>query len=281
MNWRGALSFRDFLRPFVPPIVLAVVRRLRPGSPAEREYFGTTWPRDPPLSWNDNAHEATLRRNWPIVANRISGTGALNMLHYRSDQADLPAHNGLMTFLYVMARAAHKKDHLSVLDWGGAVGHYALVGRRLLPEITFDFVIKELPANCRVARELNPGTTFVSSDDECFSRRYDVVMANNAVQYEKNWQAMVARLSAAATSWLLITCLPVVSKGPSFVVVQRLRSSGFVGEFYSNVVNRDEFVREVIRNGFVLERELMSWGPVPYHRAPEDTVGAGFLFRRS
>jgi putative methyltransferase (TIGR04325 family) len=168
-----------------------------------------------------------------------------------------------------------------VLDWGGAVGHFALVARRLLPEIAFDFVIKEVPATCRVARELNPDTTFVASDDECFSRRYDVVMANNAVQYEKDWQGLVARLAAAANSWLLITCLPVVSKVPGFVVVQRLHNSGFAGEVYSNVVNRDEFVREATRHGLVLERELMSWGPVPYHRAPEDTVGAGFLFRRS
>ena len=59
-----------------------------------------------------------------------------------------------------------------------------------------------------------------------------------------------------------------------------LRSAGFGGEFYSNVTNRDDFVGEVTRHGFVLERELMSWGPVHYRGAPEHPVGTGFLFRR-
>lgn len=238
------------------------------------------WPPSPPASWDDSSHEATMRRNWPVVAERIAGTGPLNMLPYRSSEADLPAHNMLMTFLYVAARIAHRKDRLSVLDWGGAVGHYALVARRMLPELAFDFVVKEQPTNCRLARELNPDTTFVDSDDACFARRYDLVMANGAIHYEKNWRALVERLAASADGWLLITCLPAVFKVPGFVVVQRLRGSGFLGEFYSNVVNRDDFVDEVTRHGFVLERELMSWGPVPYRGAPEDPVGAGFLFRR-
>ncbi len=221
-----------------------------------------------------------MRRNWPIVAGRIAGTGPLNMLPYRSDEADLPAHNMLMTFLYVAARAALGQDRLSVLDWGGSVGHYALVARRMLPEIAFDFVVKEQPTNYRLARELNPGTTFVDSDDACFARRYDLVMSNGAIHYEQDWKALVGRLAAAAETWLLITCLPVVFAVPGFIVVQRLRGSGFLGEFYSNVVNRDDFVREVTRHGFALERELMSWGAVPYRGAPEDPIGAGFLFRR-
>ena len=246
----------------------------------EREYFGREWPVEVPRSWDDPGHEVTLRQNWPIVADRIAGTGPLNMLHYSSEQADLPAHNSLMTFLYVLARAAHNSDRLSVLDWGGALGHYALVADRLLPEISFDFFVKEVPATCRVGAQLNTRAVFASSDEECFARHYDVVMANGAIHYERDWQARVERLGAAARSWLLITGQPVVSKVPSFVVVQRLRRIGFAGEFYSNVINRDEFVREVVRHGFVLERELMSWGPVPYHRAPEETVGAGFLFRR-
>ena len=255
----------------------AVLNRLRT---AEREYAGTTWPASPPPSWDDSSHEATMRRNWPFVAERIAGIGPLNMLPYRSDEANLTAHNMLMTFLYVVARAGHKKNRLSVLDWGGSVGHYALVARRMLPEIAFDFVVKEQPTNYRLARELNPDTTFANSDDACFARHYDVVMANGALHYEQDWKTLVRCLAASADFWLLITCLPVVRKVPGFVVVQRLRSAGFLGEFYSNIVNRDDFVGEVTRHGFVLERELMSWDPVPYRGAPEVTLGAGFLFKR-
>jgi putative methyltransferase (TIGR04325 family) len=274
------LGFRDVLRPFVPPIALSAVRRLRRAVPAEREYVGTSWPGAAPPSWDDSSHDATLRRNWPIVAGRIAGTGPLNMVPFRSDEADLPAHNMLLTFLYVAARAAHRKDRLSLLDWGGSLGHYALVARRLLPEIAFDVVVKEQPTNVRLAREFNPATTFVDSDDACFARRYDLVMANGALHCVPDWRTLIGRLAASADSWLLVTCLPVVRNVPGFVVVQRLRSSGFLGDYYSNVVNRDDFLAEATRHGFALERELMSWGPVFYKDAPEHPIGAGFLMRR-
>jgi putative methyltransferase (TIGR04325 family) len=276
MKW--AMRVAGISKLFVPPIVSELRARLRP---AERVYFGPKWPTQAPRSWNDHSAEQVMRSNWPIVTGKIAGTEPLSMLPYRSDQADLAAHNMLMTFLYVLARAAHHKDELSVLDWGGAVGHCALVARRLLPEVTFDYVVKEQPTNCKLASELNPSVKFVPSDDECFSRTYDVVLANSSVHYVEDWKAMVARLADAADSWLLITGLPVVRRVPGYVVVQRLWTSGFQGEFYSNAVNRDEFVSEITRHRFTLERELMSWGSVPYRGAPEDTTGTGFLFKRS
>jgi putative methyltransferase (TIGR04325 family) len=277
-DMKRVMRAAELLRLFVPPFVSALRARLRP---AERAYFGPKWPTPAPQSWNDRSTEQVMRSNWPIVVSKIDGTEPLSMLPYKSDQADLTAHNMFMTFLYVLARAAHHKDDLSVLDWGGAVGHYALVARRLLPDVALDYVVKEQPTNCQLARELNPSVKFVSSDDECFSRTYDVVVANSSVHYVEDWKAIVARLAQVTDSWLLINAQPVVRRSPSYVVVQRLWSLGFQGAFFSNVVNRDEFVSEVTRHGFTLVRELMSWGEVPYRGAPEDTTGTGFLFRRS
>lgn len=123
-----------------------------------------------------------------------------------------------------------------MLDWGGALGQYALVARRLLPEVAFDYVVKEMPVNCRLAGELNSTVTFVDSDDACFSRSYDVVMANGSIHYVEDWKALTSRLATAARSWLLINCLPIVRRVPSYIVVQRLRSLGYEGEFYSAVM---------------------------------------------
>lgn len=265
------------LKLFVPPIVPAVMNKFRP---VERAYAGTAWPEHRPSSWDDISSEEVMRRNWPLVSKRIAGIEDLTMLPYRSGERDLTAHNMLMTFLYVLARASRGTDRLSVLDWGGMLGHYALVARRMLPEVTFDYLVKEQPSNCRLGRELNPAVAFSESDDECFARRYDVVMANGAVHYVEDWRAVVARLAASSTAWLMINCLPVVYSVPGFVVVQRLRGAGFGGDFYSHAINHDDFVQEVERHGLVLERELMSWGPVHYRGAPEHPVGAGFLFRR-
>lgn len=271
------MQLRQILRMLVPPIIPAVMGRMRP---VEREYAGAAWPSRPLPSWDDSSSEKVMRRNWPLVEARIAGKKDLTVLPYRSDERDLTAHNMLMTFLYILARASRGKDQLSVLDWGGMLGHYALVARRMLPEVTFDYLVKEQPTNCRLGRELNPTVSFVDSDDECFARRYDVVFASGAVHYVQDWQAMVARLAGAAEGWLVITALPVVYTVPGFVVVQRLWSAGYQSEFYSNVVNHDDLLAEVAKHGFELERELMSWGPVHYRGAPEHPVGAGYLFRR-
>jgi putative methyltransferase (TIGR04325 family) len=271
------VGLKRFLRLLLPGFVPELVERMRP---AERLYHGPGWPLQVQSCWNDESSEEVMRRNWPTVLARIEGVEPLSMLPYRSDQPDLPAHNMLMTFLYVLARAAHRKDDLSVLDWGGALGHFALVARRMLPDIELEYVVKEQAVNCRLAAELNPSVTFVDSDDECFSRTYDVVVSNGALHYVEHWKPLVGRLAAASRSWLLLNAVPIVHRVPSFVVVQRLRSAGFRGEFYSNAINRDEFLDAAARQGMVLVRELMAWGPVSYKGAPEDPVGAGFLFKR-
>lgn len=266
-----------FLQSFVPPIVSAAVRRLQA---PERAYVGSAWPANARADWDDDSIEEVVRRNWPTLQRRISGTGDIAVLPHRSSERDLIAHNTLMTFLYVLARASRGKDNVAVLDWGGMLGHYALVARHMLPEVTLDYLVKERLVHCRLGRELNPSVSFIDSDDTCFARRYDIVMANGAVHYVEDWRAMIGRLAAASTAWLMITCQPTVYSVPGFVVVQRLRHAGFKGQFYSHVFNRDDLIQEVSGHGFILERELMSWGVVRYRGAPEHPIGAGFLFRR-
>jgi putative methyltransferase (TIGR04325 family) len=272
------MRFRRVLQLLLPGFVPELIDRLRP---AERAYFGPRWPTETREVGNDQWTEKVMRLNWPVVEAKISGIEPLDMLPYKADQADLTAHNVLMTSLYVLGRAAHHRDGLSVLDWGGGLGLYARVARRLLPEVAFDYVVKELPVNCRLGAELNPSVTFVASDDVCFSRSYDVVMANGSMHYVEDWKAIASLLAAAASSWLLVTCVPVVRRVPGYIAVQRLRSLGHDGDFFSNVINRDELVEHIGRHGFTLERELMSWGTVSYKGAPEDASGAGFLFRRN
>jgi putative methyltransferase (TIGR04325 family) len=268
---------RQIAKLLLPPIIPALFARLQP---AERSFLGTYWPARAQEKWDEDSQADVARSNWPTIAARVDGTGPLNMLPYLSNEQDLTAHNMLMTFLYALARAARHKDSISVLDWGGGAGHYALVARRMLPDVTLDYVVKELPALCRTGQELNPNVTFASSDEECFGRSYDFVLANNAVQYAEDWKAKVTQLAIATDRWLMINCIPAVRRVPGYVVVQRLRRAGFGGEFVSHVVNRDELIDQVLAQKLVLVRELMAWGTVRYRGAPEDTTGVGFLFER-
>jgi hypothetical protein len=102
-----------------------------------------------------------MRDNWDAYKRAVEGTRRLAVTPFSVDAHDSDTHNILMTYGYVLARAAGGKS-LSVLDWGGAVG------ASLLPEVSLDFTVKERPDICAAGRTLLPQVTFSSSDDECF-----------------------------------------------------------------------------------------------------------------
>lgn len=72
----------------------------------------------------------------------------------------LVAHNAALTLAYVLARTARAANAVAVLDWGGALGHQHAIARSALPEVEFDWHIRELPAVCREGRRLSPSITF-------------------------------------------------------------------------------------------------------------------------
>ena len=47
----------------------------------------------------------------------------------RVTTGDVGAHNMLVSFAYVVALAARGRERLSVLDWGGGLGHYEALAR--------------------------------------------------------------------------------------------------------------------------------------------------------
>jgi putative methyltransferase (TIGR04325 family) len=189
-------------------------------------------------------------------------------------------HNISMTFAYVLARAAHGKRHLSLLDWGGALGHYAVMAQRLLPEVVLNVTIKERPELARVGRELLPWVTFETSDDACFARGYDLVMASTSLQYAEDWRLILGQLARSAKRWLFVTRLSVVRTAPSFVVVQRPQAYGYQTEYLSWVINRDALLAHAGSVGLALERELIAGHATTYQGAPEASETAGFLFRK-
>ena len=266
---------RGVLKRHLPTPVLRFVGEFRG---QERFYFGPRWPTDPGKGYDDSSSDEVWRKRWPMLAATISGTGPLSVRPDPAAGHDLAGHNMLMTFLFVVARAAQGRKGLSILDWGGALGHYGLAARHLLPNLDFDYVVKELPGLCAVGTAHNSSARFVADDDVCFARTYDIVMANGSLHMLQDWKATLARMACATTSILLINAVPLVEKAASFVILQRLRSRGFHNDFYSWAINRQELLGEAARHGLALEREVMSWGPVPYWGAPEDPRGGGAIF---
>jgi hypothetical protein len=88
--------------------------------------------------WSVDSVVNTEKAKWDAFCRNLEGSGPLGFSHEHTDQSVVrnPSfHNVHMSYAYVLALAAHKKDRISVLDWGGALGHYYLVGKAVLPEL--------------------------------------------------------------------------------------------------------------------------------------------------
>lgn len=250
----------------------------------EWEYVPEGWRRGDARAegWHDFSIVETQRRNWATYAQLVRGVGPLGFHFFAKGEIvpnDQNAHNAFMTFAYVLARAAHGRDRLSVLDWGGGIGYYALLAQALLPEVAYDYVVKELPELAELGRELMPWVKFETDDESCLSDRYDLVLASSSLQYAQDWQSLLGRLAAAAKPWLLVARLPVCRHAKSFAVVQRPHGYGYLTEYISWVLNRDEVLSCTTQHGLTLEREFLAGQRMPIHNAPEASQPLGFLFR--
>jgi putative methyltransferase (TIGR04325 family) len=252
-------------------------RHLRP----QWEYVGAEWPaRDPRgEGWDDPSVAHVLEACWPHYQALAASPEPWAYWPWQTAGRDPVAQQNLLAFAYSVARASAGGAAFSVLDWGGTFGHFAAIARSAAPHADIHYVVKDRPAICAAGVGLNPSVSFVSSDQEAFARRYDLVLASNALQYASDWRETAARLAAASQRWLLILALPTVRTSPSFVVVQRPQGVGFAEDYISWVFNRDEFLAHIAGSGFVLEREFLSIGKLDASGAPEIAEHVGFLFQ--
>jgi putative methyltransferase (TIGR04325 family) len=250
--------------------------------PPEWQYVGPSWPREAAgvTGWDHPSVGAVMLDVLPEFGRVVTGTQPLGIYPLAPDAYSESGHNVSMTFGYVLARAAYGRERLSVLDWGGGLGHYALMARHLMPELPLDVTVKERPELCRIGRDLMPWVTFEASDEACFARRYDLVIASTSLQYVEHWRRLLDDLARAAAGWLFVTRLPVVRLAPSFVVVQRPYALGYQTEFLAWAINRDELLAGTRTAGLTLQREFIAGAPIGYVDAPEVAQTVGFLFKR-
>jgi putative methyltransferase (TIGR04325 family) len=254
-----------------------------PAEPAEWEYVPEAWARRVP-GWDAGTVAEAYGAKWPQYVAALGGRGPLGVYHearagepIRTD--DLGAHNTVMAFAYVLARAAHGAEQVSVLDWGGGVGHYHALARVLLPEVELEWHCREVPSVAAVGRELSPEVRF-HEDDSCLERRYDLVLASSSLQYVDDWAGLLAGLAGATGRFLYVTRLPVALESDSFVVLQRAHAYGYATEYLGWVIARDALLAGAVDSGLELVQELLIDGLISAAGAPEaPVVHRGFLFR--
>ncbi|HYF06883.1 MAG TPA: methyltransferase, TIGR04325 family, partial [Acetobacteraceae bacterium] len=272
--------------PSLPPAVAPVAHPPATGqaTPPEWEHVPEGWRADDPrrLGWNHPSVAETQRRKWPGFLETLQGTRPLGIYHEaaRIGSEDPAAHNFVLAFAYVLARAAAGRNAVSVLDWGGGIGHYAAIARAVLPEVRLDYTVLDLPDLCATGRELLPDVRFVSDAGAWSSRRYDLVFASGALQYADDWRAVLNAFAAASARWVFLSRTPFVEEAPGFVVVQRPHSAGgYRTEYLSRVFNRPELLAAAAEADLELEREFLMVGErVAAVGAPAPFEYRGFLF---
>ncbi|HOT90776.1 MAG TPA: hypothetical protein PLJ78_04385 [Anaerolineae bacterium] len=290
------MNRKEFVKLFIPPLAVRLARRLRgrvqtaPPSDAreaarpEWEYIPEGWAyarsHSEVKGWNVRDVLETYKQKWPRFVAMVQGTGPLGVAH-ESDLAsreDINSHNTMMAFAYAMTLAARHKDALSMLDWGGGIGHYYLLAQALLPDVRIEYHCKDVRWLTEYGATLFPDQHFYS-DESCLARTYDFVLASASLHYSEDWQRTLAGLAGATAGYLYITRLPTVARAASYVFIQRPYAYGYNTEYLGWCLNKAEFLGEAGRLGLTLVREFVIGEQPPIANTPEPCQYRGFLFR--
>lgn len=230
--------------------------------------------------WKDEAVAEAQEKHWPTLVRNLQGPGPLGVAHFpwslNGENRDY--HNMMMSYGYVLARAARKKDSLSILDWGGGAGHYYLYSKALLPEVSIDYHCFDLRSLCNLGASLLPEAQFYYDENDLQGKTFDLVVSSSSLHYFENWRETASRLASATRELLYIARLQTVLSAPSFVAVHSINLDGY-SEFLSWCLNRHEVVSCMEESGMELVREFVYAGHFTVRGAPENTEIRGFLFR--
>ena len=258
---------------------------LFPPPPPLLEYAPDGWRtdlgKDAEKGWDTPAATVEEREKWGAFCAIVQGAGPLGFCHEHTDLAitrDIPFHNIHITFGYVLALAAHRKTTLSVLDYGGGLGHYEHLARALHPDLDLDYHCWEVPAMAEAGRQLNPHLRW-HTDRSCLNNSYDLVMISGSLQYTEQWQTFLREIGQAipAGGYLYLTRVPVVEQVESFVAVQQAFNSRLLHMQF----NKDTLLQGVEQAGFTTIREFVIGDRPVIKNAPEQCELRGWLFRKT
>lgn len=232
--------------------------------------------------WNADTVVNSEAEKWEAFCRNLDATGPLGFSHEHTDLSvtrNIHFHNVHMTYAYVLALTARQKDELSILDWGGGLGHYYVLGRAVLPDVQLRFACRDLPLMCERGKQLCPQVQFYS-DDSCLDSRYDLVMVNGSLGYFKDWKELLVRICNSVGKYFFLTRVLTVRNTPSFVVLQHTDVYDYHSDMLTQVLNEDEVLGAVAGCGLRLVREFVVGDGPTIPGAPEQCRDCGWLFER-
>ena len=271
------------LKLFIPPIIFTGANFVkRKFGKATLEYAPQGWKTrfdsGENQGWNVDSVVDTEKGKWDDFRRNLEGHAPLGFSHEHTDMSIIRNpyfHNVHISYAYVLALAAHKKARISVLDWGGALGHYFLIGKAVLPDVSIQYHVKEIPLMAEAGKILNPEIHW-HTDESCLEREYDLIMMNGSLGYIEEWEDLLQRIARSVKEYLFLFRLLVVQSSPSFLSIQRLYDSRMLHQQF----NQKEFLETVEKTGLTLVREFVL-GERPYIKgAPEQCEMRGWLFKK-
>lgn len=228
--------------------------------------------------WNSKIIVNEEKDKWAEFVRNTQGTGPLGFAHESDDLTEIRNvyfHNIHITYAYVLALAARQKNTISVLDYGGGLGHYYLLGKAILPECDLDFHCKELPNMVDTGKLINPDIHWYS-DESYLLRTYNLVMVSSSLQYIKEWNNELQKICQTVDEYLFLTRLSVVEKSSSSVAIQMWRGV----ELLNHQFNRKVLLETVEGAGLSLVREFVVGDMLNIKHAPENSSPLSFLFKK-
>lgn len=278
------------LKKLLPPILVDGMRYLKNiviKKMPEWEYVPQGWQAawaDPRIKgWNVPGVLTSYKANWPNFVKTLEGTAPLDFYFSAAafvrstPKGDVTAHNTVMSYAYALLFAARGKSSISMLDWGGALGHSFLLSRAIVPDLQIEYHCKDLPLLVEQGRKFLPNAHFYM-DESCFSRQYDFVLYSGSLQYSKDWVSMLCQAAKVAGRYLFVTRLPVIHRSSSYVMLQRPYHYGYDTEYLGWCLNRNDFLKTAEFVGLKLVREFYIGDHEPVLHAPEQPKIYGFLF---
>jgi len=271
------------LKLFVPPVIFNAPNFIKHRlGKATLEYapegWGTRFDNDRNQGWNVYSVVDTEIGKWEDFRRNLEGPAPLGFSHEHTDMSVVRNpnfHNVHISYAYVLAMAAHKKDRISVLDWGGALGHYFLIGKAVLPDVSIEYHVKETPLMAETGKQLNPEVHW-HDDESCLEQEYDLIMMNGSIGYMEEWEDLLQRIARSTQKYLFLFRVLVVQNSPSFLSIQRLYDSRMLHQQF----NQTEVLNAVKKTGLIPIREFVI-GDRPFIKgAPEQCEMRGWLFKR-
>ena len=287
-SWANAKSA---IRDLTPPAIWRTLSKWRSLKATkeqnyiEWEYIPEGWEAlktDPNIKgWNVESVLEAYKANWPGFLKTLEGAlpFGISPESPSENSTNLMFHNLMMTYAYALSLSTRHKPSISMLDWGGGIGHYYLLSQNLVPALEIDYHCKDVPVLAEHGRSLFPKAHFYT-DETCLERKYDFVLVSGSFQYSQDWVSALKGLAQATGGYLFITRLPIAHQAPSFVIVQRPYQYGYNTEYLGWCLNRGEFLQCAQKLGLELIREFVVEPLPPIHRAPEQPEHWGFLFRK-